>query len=412
MKSVPYLTAILAAAVSLNAATFNPDSAIRHALANNRDLAAARLLVAEAEARLEQGGRLSNPELETELRPNTNGREGVLAFGLTQRFPLTARLRLERSVSRAEVRAASAEVKVAERQVAAQTALAVADWLALLAYRQVREQQLTNITELARAAQAVVKLGEGSSVDARQLELEAVQLATQLRLLDRKQAGQITALRQLLGISAGEPLDLTTSVPAAAATPGVSASSTNARPELQLAGASLETAQRAAELARAQRWQDVGIGLVGEVQRAEDVPVGRRNDGFVGLRLSVPLPFWSRNQGRIRETTVAVERRKLERQALALRVQNEQAAARARLDLAAAVEREIADAQLPIARQIEEQLTGLKAQGQATFTELARAREKRLQLELSQVEATHEVLRAHLQLQTALGQIPQFVPTP
>ena len=76
------------------------------------------------------------------------------------------------------------------------------------------------------------------------------------------------------------------------------------------------------------------------------------------------------------------------------------------------MEREIADAQLPIARQIEEQLTGLKAQGQATFTELARAREKRLQLELSQVEATHEVLRAHLQLQTALGQIPQFVPTP
>ncbi len=412
MKSVPYLSAVLAAAVSLNAATFTPDSAIRHALAENRDLAAARLLVAEAEARLEQSGRLGNPELETEVRPNVNGHEGALSLGVTQRFPLTARLRLERALSRAEVTAAEAEIHLAERQVAAQTALAVADWLALSAYRQVREQQLTNSTELARAAQAVVKLGEGSSVDARQLELEAVQLATQLRLLDRKQAEQISTLRQLLGISAGEPLVLTASLSAAAATPGGSASSTNARPEVQLAGAKLETAQHAAELARAQRWQDIGVGLVGEVQRAEDVPVGRRNDGFVGLRLSVPLPFWSRNQGRIRETTVAVERRKLERQALALRVQNEQAAARARLDLAAAVEREIADAQLPIARQIEEQLTGLKAQGQATFTELARAREKRFQLELSQVEATHEVLRARLQLQTALGQLPQLFPAP
>lgn len=412
MKSVSLLSAILVAFSPLSAATFTPDSAIRHALAGNRDLAAARLLIAEAEARLEQGGQLSNPELETELRPNTNGREGVFALGVTQRFPLTARLRLERAVSRAEVAAAAAEVRVAERQLAVQTALTIADWLALSAQRQVRQRQLTNSTELARSAKAAAQLGEGSSVEARELELEAAQLVTQLRQLEREQAGRLATLRQLLGLADIEPLELTGSLPSPVAAPVSAAGLTTARPELHLAEAHLETARHAVELARAQRWQDVGIGLVGEVQRTEDVPAGRRNDGFVGIRVSVPLPFWNRNQGRIREAGIVAERRKLEQEALAARLQNEMATIRSQLAANLAVENDLVETQLPIARQIEEQLARLREQGQANFTDLARARERRLQLELSQVEARRDVLRAHLQLQTALGLIPQFAPQP
>jgi len=79
------------------AAAFTSESAVRHALANNVDLAAARLTVEEARGRLAKAGRLADPELESELKPDVRGREGVLGFGLTQRFPLTARLRLEKA---------------------------------------------------------------------------------------------------------------------------------------------------------------------------------------------------------------------------------------------------------------------------------------------------------------------------
>ena len=103
MKFVLIPPVLLAVLLPLRAATFSPDQAVRHALSANRDLAAARLLVAEAVARQEQSGRLSNPEVETELRPNLNGREGILALGVTQRFPLTGRLRRERAVTAAEV---------------------------------------------------------------------------------------------------------------------------------------------------------------------------------------------------------------------------------------------------------------------------------------------------------------------
>ena len=74
------------------------------ALARSPDLAAARLAIEEAQGRGVQSGRLSNPELEAELKPQVNlgglGMQGTWALGFTQRFPLTTRLRLERTDTR------------------------------------------------------------------------------------------------------------------------------------------------------------------------------------------------------------------------------------------------------------------------------------------------------------------------
>src|SRR6187551_1490697 len=61
------------------AAQFTLDSAVAYALAHNPDLAAARFSIGEARARLLGSGRLSNPELESDLRPNVRGRE--FSFG-------------------------------------------------------------------------------------------------------------------------------------------------------------------------------------------------------------------------------------------------------------------------------------------------------------------------------------------
>lgn len=64
--------------------------------AQNPDLAAARLGIQEALGRLTQSGQLSNPELETSLESNSRIREGRLEIGLSQRFPVTERLQLEK----------------------------------------------------------------------------------------------------------------------------------------------------------------------------------------------------------------------------------------------------------------------------------------------------------------------------
>jgi cobalt-zinc-cadmium efflux system outer membrane protein len=163
---------------------------------------------------------------------------------------------------------------------------------------------------------------------------------------------------------------------------------------VELAGARVEIARRASELARAERWSDVGVGVVSEMQRAEDAPTGQQSDNFVGLRLSLPLPFWNRNQGRLHEAVAAAERRRLERDALVVRTGAEQAGAREQLALALATEQEFAEVLLPAARALE--------------AETARVRDQRLRLELGLVAAGRERLRTQLQLQVVHGELPHF----
>lgn len=413
MKSLLVVSLCLLVVPAVSAAAFTPDEAVRHALAHQPELAAARLLVIEARARREQAGRLANPEFEAEVRPNTNGREGVAALGLTQRFPLTSRLRAERAVSDSGIAAAEAELREAERQLAHRAALAVAGWLDVSARLELAGRQLTNAQSFAAALQTAARRGEVAGLDAQQLRLEAGQTGLRRRQIEQEQAALRGELRQLLNLSPDEPLEVTGTLPTTDLwTPNLPFAGTNARPEWQSALARLETARREIRLARSQRWQDMGVGLVGELQRSEDQPAGMQRDDFVGLRVALPLPFWNRNQGRIRETEAAVERRRLELAAVQRLIASEQAAARESLALAVVTEREWREQQLPLARDLEEQLQRQQARGQAGFTDWARARERRLLAEAGHLEARHNLLRVWLQAQAAFGQLPQFPTTP
>ena len=413
MKSLLPTSSLLLAAALARAAAFSPDEAVSHAVRHQPELAAARLLVEEARARRDQSGLLANPELEAEARPHVNGREGIVAFGLIQRFPLTARLQGERRVSEAAIAAAEAELLAAERQLAGATALAVADWLAVGARLHLIDRQLTNARAFATALRTAADRGEVSALDARQITLEAGQTALRRRQVEQRQVALRGELRRLLNLGPDEPVELSGTLPPGGfPTPVPSDPSTDDRPEVRIALARLEAARRETELERARRWQDVGLGLVGEVQRSEDEPVGMQRDGFVGLRLALPLPFWNRNAGGIREAGARVERRQLELEAARLRIRSEQAAARESLDLAVATEREWREEQLPLAREIEDRLESLRTGGQVAFTDWARARERRLQAEAGHLDARSDLLRTWIGTQISFGHTPRFPDLP
>lgn len=404
-----FLIALLAdGAPRAAAAAFTSESAVRHALANNADLAAARLTVEEARGRLAKAGRLANPELESELKPNVRGREGVLGFGLTQRFPLTARLRLEKAVSRAELAVAEAEVRDAERRLAADVALVAVDWLALGTQRKLKERQLANSRELVEAADRAAGAGEGSALEAAQFDLEAQQLVTQLLQLDTGYAALLGELRPLLGVPAPEPLEITGTL-SEVVVAGTEAVALPRRADHQAALARREAAERALALARANRWQDLGVGLLGEMARAEDIPAGIQQDNFVGLRLSLPLPFWNRNQGRVQEATATAQRLVKESEALAFRIRAEVEAAERQMAVAAKLAREVTPTLLAKAAQLEERLGKLRAEGQASLADVLRARERRLLLESTRLDAVRDLHRARVRLEAATGAI---VPSP
>src|SRR4029078_2395798 len=111
MLRLIFLTVITASAAGLHAETFTIEGAVARAVRSNPDLTAARWGIEEARGRLWHSGRPSNPELETELKPNVRGREFSLSVGFMQKFPLTNRLFIERKVSETGLAIAEAEVR-------------------------------------------------------------------------------------------------------------------------------------------------------------------------------------------------------------------------------------------------------------------------------------------------------------
>jgi cobalt-zinc-cadmium efflux system outer membrane protein len=390
------------------AAAFTLESAVPHALRHNADLAAARLRIEEARGRWQHAGRLASPELELAVVPPVASRESAVSAGLTQKFPVTARLRLEKAVSHARLAEAEAEVQEAERQLALEIRSRMARWLALATLRQLREEQQANSRELAALARTNSVKGEGSASDALQLELEAGQLALQGAQLDAAQAALTEELRPLLGMPDAEPLEITGGLPEPVLSAPADALPQN-RPDYRLALARLQAANRGVELARTHRWEDIGIGVFGEARRRDDAPLGLINENLVGVRFTMPLPFGGGRSGVLHEATSAAARAEREAEALARRIQSEIATARRNLETAARRASEIAEGLLPKVRELEALSARLHSQGQSPWSDVLRAREKRHALEADRLEALRDFHLAHVHYLAAVGDRPTAV---
>ncbi len=379
------------------------EGAAAFALAHNASLSAARLRIDEARGRLLQAGRLANPEIDADYRQNVRSRENSVGIGLAQKFPLTARLRLEKAVSQAELAAAEAEVRNAERKVAADVRTIAVKLLALAGQRQLRDRQVGNSRELGNFTRRRLESGEASAADVSLVELETLQLLTELLQIEVERIALIGELRPLLGSAANDEPVITGELTAPAPPPrgGDRAS----RPDFIAAQNLAEAARQSAELARAQRWEDVSVGLKLETELAEDAPDGLQRDNFVGFRFSLPLPFWNNNAGRIAETTAAAARGQKEAEALALVIDAESAAARDAMSALSKVVTALDDSLLPKAAQLETQLRDAYSAGQTPLPEVLRARDRRVALERQRLDALRDYHLARVRHSAATGTI-------
>ena len=271
------------------AADWNESLAVQAALANNRDLRAARRTLDEAEARLRGAGRLSNPEIEVVV---AGGRdfEGRIEIGLTQYFPLTARLRLEKSLSRLELEAARLEVEERERIISSQVRTAFLSLAAAREGQDLRRRQSDTASTTAKSLTTQAREGFVSSLDATQASLEASQLRADGETSRAEAAEAAGKLATLLGLPPSDPLPLKDNLSLPRSLPA--ARSPDGRPDLRLAAIAITAAEHDLGLARAMRWQDIGIGLFVEGERFRDEPEGIENEALLGMKLSLPLPVW------------------------------------------------------------------------------------------------------------------------
>ena len=368
--------------------------------AQHPGLRAARLAVEEARGRMTGAGRRSNPELGFEFKHDDRFREGMVGLSFDQKFPLTARLRLEKQVSSFEVEAAQLEVAEQQRALIEQALQVAVKMLSLDQQRALRKQQVELAQKLADFAVKRAESGEMSALDAAQAQIDAQRAILDERLLEAERIALMGEIRPLLGIPASDSVVLTGALPKASMP---EARKWTTRPDYQLALLKEKLATSRIDLAHAGKWQDVSAGIFVEGERAEDEPGGLRRTPFAGVRVSVPLPIWNKNEGAVQEATAAAQRAGLETKALAQHITQEVAAAREQMAAQLKLADDTQTKLLPLVVQQTENLQKAFEQGQSDLIALLRARDQALQLEAAVIAATRAFHLARIRHESANG---------
>ena len=393
------VTSAFAAGVPLT-----PDGAVAYALKHNPSLAAARLSIEEARGRLQQSGRLSNPELELEFNKNTRSRESSASVVLMQRFPVTGRLRYEKAISRAQLSAAESEVRDAERKLSADVRTVAVKLIALNEQRNLRSTQLANIHELSEFLSKLAATGEGSSSDALQVELESRQIEIEKLQLTAEETGLLGEFRILLGT----PFNESPTVNGKLTPPSGNRKSSDPaqRPDVLAAKSRAEAAQFVVREQQARRLEDIGAGVSYSNDRTIDDPNPIQTDRTIGFRFSLPLPLWNNNSGRIHEATAAAARAEKEVAVARLTAGAEVLSARNAMDAYAKILSELDSKVLPQAAQLEEQLRASYSTGQTPLVEVLRARSRRLDLQRQRLDALRDYHLANIRHSSATNLQP------
>jgi cobalt-zinc-cadmium efflux system outer membrane protein len=378
------------------------DSIAGRIRAQNPDLAAARFRIKEALGRMNQSGRLSNPEIESAIEHNSRFREGKFEIGLSQRFPVTDRLRLEKDVTLSELKASEAEVREVERQLVGQARVLVVKLLSTRQRRVLLREQTAVSKEFSDFLSKIVAKGEGSALDASQAKLETTSLSMEIRQLDASETALVGELKPLLGMRPGESLNISGALPG----PFLRAIPVDAskRPDFQAAKLNAQAAAQGVALEQARRYDDVEGGLFAAAERTEDAPDGYDNEAIIGLRFKMALPFWNKNEGNIQEAEARKDRKEMEVVALGRGIHLEAEAARAEMAEWKRLIDEIDENLLPLAAEQTQLAEDSYRNGQGEIQSVLRSREKRLQLSAAKLDALREFHLARVRLETSLGQ--------
>jgi cobalt-zinc-cadmium efflux system outer membrane protein len=399
---------ILAAACTASALTLSLADISMQVRTANPTLRAARLAVEEARGRQLGSGRLSNPEFGYGFQNQSHVSPQTGIFSIDQAFPITRRISLEKKLTSQLVGAAELEVRDAERRVIAEAQSLAVQLLSLSRQRALRQQQSALASKLSEFVVGRAKVGEISALDAAQAQVDAQRLLLETRKLETTKVSLLGQLKPMLGVQPTDDLNLAGGLPALAV-PGMGAGWMQ-RADYQLAQTKIAAAQTNTNLAKARRMQDVSFGLFASREMQDVTPTHRERTGFLGFRISIPLPFWNRNQGEIAEKAASAERARLESEALGKQIVSEAETARLEMQANADLAHETRDKLLPLVIEQTDKLEKAYEQGQTNLLTILRAREQRLQLEAASLDAERDFHLARIRYEAATGKHAPAVP--
>lgn len=368
----------------------------------NPDLAAARKRIDEAAGRMAQSGRLSNPVLGIDASHDPDFLEHSFSVSIAQKFPVTNRLTLAKSISETSLKAAEAEVGDVQRRLSSKAQGLVIRILAIQQQRQLLRKQQSLADEFASHLTELSKKGEGSVLDTGQAKIEAAQFTNQLHQLAARKSMLEGELKPLLGMTPTEALEVSGDL-SDFKLPSRSYRA-DQRPDLIAAKLHASAAATYVELERARSHEDIELTLSAGANRTEDAPLGYDTEQHFGIGIRIPIPFWDRNQGAIDEADARSSRRQLEASALEHHIQHQAATAYEQMTRWAKIGDEISQQLLPLAREQAELALSAYHEGQGDIQTTLRAREQVLKLASARLEALRDFHLAKARYRSALNQ--------
>ncbi len=377
------------------------DSAVASAIKGNKELAAARFLVQEAEGRSRGAGLLPNPELEAEVAAGQDF-EGRVVAGIMQRFPLTGRLRLERKLSDLDVQLAGLEVQEKEWQLTLAARKAFYEFAAAREALAISSRQAELAEAFTKTVAEGVDAGFRSKLDLQEAKLAASNLQAKAESLRGLEMESSARLSEWLGLPADtnfiliQKLSLPKSVPASRPA--------GTRADLALAEMAVRSGETHVSLSKATTWDDVGVGVFVEGERFRDDPTGIEPEALAGLKLSIPLPLWQSGSGKVSEKEAARKRMSARLESLRFAVQNQILLTHRVMSLRFRSAFEFGAKILSTASEYILDCEAAYGRGEVDLQAVFRARDRFAEIELSDLEARKAYFLAYSEWLGALGE--------
>lgn len=320
--------------------------AVRRALTSNGELAAARLEVDRAIARIHQAGLRPNPRFDFEQSAGRlAGSVGDRGTSIGLELPLEVGGKRQRRIdlAKTQLEAAEAEIADRERRLTVEVQAAYVAVLASLRELEITEQMNNNDAQTARIVEARVIEGESAPLELSLIRAEVDRLRSQRALAEGRVEAALLRLKSLTGIPPEEPLRLNETLMTTALTePPPSIEQTidialRSRPDLQLARLNERVAEAALRSIRAEAIPDVTVSARYSFDRSlTELPdplspfpdTSRR----LSFGVSLELPLANRNQGARAEALAAMRQAQRRREFAEQLVRYEVAGAQSRYE--------------------------------------------------------------------------------
>ena len=388
---------------------------VRRALASNAQLAATRLEIDRARARLRQAGLRPNPSVDFEQQNgvfNSPGERGT-TIGFSMPLELAGQRGRRIDLAQAELEASEAEVADRERRLASEVRLAFIETLSALRELEVTQSLYALDVETARVVEARVEEGDAAPLELNLLRAEVDRLRARRALFEGRLQASAARLKQLVGVAPDEQLQFREALmspllpdPPASLDAAVEIA-LRTRPDLRLARLSEAVALAGYRLVKAQAAPQVTafVQYSDVLGTFDDTPIGVLNDRdrLLAFGVSVTLPIFNRNQGAKAEARLAITQAQRRHEFTESVVRAEVTAAYRRYKAAQASVQTYERGVIERSEQNVQTMRAAYQVGAFRVTELLAEQRRLVDMQREMTEALAERYRSLAELRAALG---------